>query len=393
VRAALYWALGESDPTAIDIALRLSGGLWRFWWVRGYVNEGTRLLREALSRAALAAPASRAKALHGAGKLARERGVLEEAEDWCRQALETVRAIGDQQTEALVLNSLGNIVGDRSDYAGAAELYSQSLELRRALGDRPGAALALHNLAAVARSAGDLARASSLCAESLELARAAGDRWGIAIGLGLEARLALSRDDPSRAQPLCAESLALRQQLGDRQGIIRCLEIMVEIALRTGKLDRAARLLGAVEALRTETGIGLPLDERADYDRKVASVRERLGEPRTSLAWAEGQGMDAHRAIAYATSTAPEPVAMPRPARNADPLSQRELEVARLVARGLTNRQIADELIISKWTADNHVGNILRKLELIGRAQVAAWLAERGLLAAELDAAAAGANG
>ena len=54
--------------------------------------------------------------------------------------------------------------------------------------------------------------------------------------------------------------------------------------------------------------------------------------------------------------------------------------MARLVALGFTNRQIADKLIISKWTADNHVGNILRKLDLVGRAQVAAWLADRGLL-------------
>jgi non-specific serine/threonine protein kinase len=140
-------------------------------------------------------------------------------------------------------------------------------------------------------------------------------------------------------------------------------------------------VLGALEALRSETGLELPLDERADHERRVAIVRERLGAPRTSLAWAEGRAMNAHAAIAYAMTIADEPTTpLIRPARNSDPLSARELEVARLVARGYTNRQIADELIISKWTADNHVGNILRKLELVGRAQVAAWLVERGLL-------------
>lgn len=60
-------------------------------------------------------------------------------------------------------------------------------------------------------------------------------------------------------------------------------------------------------------------------------------------------------------------------------LSAREREVAVLISRGLTNRQIADELIISERTADTHVQNILAKLGLATRAQVAAWVIERAL--------------
>ena len=58
-------------------------------------------------------------------------------------------------------------------------------------------------------------------------------------------------------------------------------------------------------------------------------------------------------------------------------LSRRELEVAVLVARGLTNRQIAEQLVISEWTVDSHVRHILTKLEFRSRAQIAAWIAER----------------
>jgi DNA-binding NarL/FixJ family response regulator len=59
----------------------------------------------------------------------------------------------------------------------------------------------------------------------------------------------------------------------------------------------------------------------------------------------------------------------------AGPLSRRELEVARLVAEGLTNRQIAERLVISERTAQNHVQHILTKLGFSTRSQIAAWLA------------------
>ena len=55
------------------------------------------------------------------------------------------------------------------------------------------------------------------------------------------------------------------------------------------------------------------------------------------------------------------------------PLSPRELEVARLVARGLTNKQIGETLFVSERTAENHVQHILLKLGFSNRSQIAAW--------------------
>jgi DNA-binding NarL/FixJ family response regulator len=57
------------------------------------------------------------------------------------------------------------------------------------------------------------------------------------------------------------------------------------------------------------------------------------------------------------------------------PLSSREVEVARLVARGLTNKQIGERLYVSERTAENHVQHILVKLGFSNRSQIAAWLA------------------
>lgn len=76
LRAALGFSLDASDG---ETALRLAGALWRFWWMRGYLDEGSAWLESALRYADQAAPPTRARALHGAGKLTRERGEFEQS--------------------------------------------------------------------------------------------------------------------------------------------------------------------------------------------------------------------------------------------------------------------------------------------------------------------------
>jgi DNA-binding NarL/FixJ family response regulator len=77
----------------------------------------------------------------------------------------------------------------------------------------------------------------------------------------------------------------------------------------------------------------------------------------------------------------------PEQSRSEQPaaLTRREEEVAALVARALSNRQIASELFISERTVENHISKILRKLGLTSRAQIAAWTAKQALLAPEPD--------
>ena len=102
------------------------------------------------------------------------------------------------------------------------------------------------------------------------------------------------------------------------------------------------------------------------------------------MAWAQGKAMSLGQAIEYALSDEeghepPTLVSEQQPPSDelTDKLTHREREVALLVARGLTNRQIASELSVSRSTANNHVARILRKLRLRSRAQIAAWMTER----------------
>jgi non-specific serine/threonine protein kinase len=66
-------------------------------------------------------------------------------------------------------------------------------------------------------------------------------------------------------------------------------------------------------------------------------------------------------------------------------LSAREKQVAALLARGLTNKQIATELVVSTTTVRSHVEHILAKLDLTSRAQVAVWASRQGLISESIE--------
>jgi non-specific serine/threonine protein kinase len=119
----------------------------------------------------------------------------------------------------------------------------------------------------------------------------------------------------------------------------------------------------------------------------VEELRSRLDEATFTAAWEEGRAMSPEQAIEYALSAEEEPskAAAPEEPPTGDgqepsALTPREREVAGLVARELTNRQIADELVISERTVATHVHKILQKLNLRSRLQIAAWAAEQELL-------------
>jgi predicted ATPase/DNA-binding CsgD family transcriptional regulator len=394
LRAALRWAAAIGDT---ETAVRLGGALWRFWWVRGYGDEGLRSLDEALAHAERATPSARAKAFHAASKLARERGDYHRATELCQASLALFRDLSDDAGVALALNTLANVTGDLGDHEAACQLYEESLTMHRRCGDRSGAALALHNLAALACARGDLDRAEALDEESLALFRADSDTWGVAISLSNQARTASARGDLERADALARESLRLRRTLGDRRGTILCLELVAELAARAGHDERAARLLGASEELRAVTHFVRPPDEvEARGAGPVAD--DRFATPALRVAWEAGRALDWDAAIDEALSgeirqsrpavPAPEseagPGALAPAASPAEPplpmvLPPREREVAVLVARGLTNREIARELVITEGTAANYVRRLIQRLGLSNRARVAAWAVEHGL--------------
>jgi non-specific serine/threonine protein kinase len=114
--------------------------------------------------------------------------------------------------------------------------------------------------------------------------------------------------------------------------------------------------------------------ERERVASWLETARRPLGQQAYASAWTEGRALALDHAVALAL-TLDEP-AQDQPT---DPLSAREREVARLVARGCTNRQIAEQLVISERTAENHLQRILNRLGLRSRTQVATWVVEHDL--------------
>jgi non-specific serine/threonine protein kinase len=195
------------------------------------------------------------------------------------------------------------------------------------------------------------------------------------------------RGDLDRATGLQQQSLRLRARRNNRMGPAYCVEMLAWIAASGRQHERAAVLLGAAAGLWQFMGTTLDGHQpMAGYHRDCESqVRQALGEAAFQAAYHRGLDLPADDAVAYTLQQPPSPsqaparVAPGTPARAGPglvaPLTARELEVARLIAAGRSNKQIAAELVISQRTAENHVEHILTKLGFTSRAQVAAWAA------------------
>jgi len=283
--------------------------------------------------------AARATILALAGQLASAQSALETA----RERLTGNNGWG----VAHALYGLGNLARGRRDYAAALRHFRSALDLFGQIGARTEMARCLAGIGWVALAILDLPTAAASFAESLELSMATGQRLGIARGLEALAALAVVRGDDAAAIRLDGAAAGLREVVGQP---------------RTGAAQ--ARL-----------------------DALLAPARHRLG-PKSMALVAEGRRLRTHEAVRYALGSHESGAALASAdARGGGPalpapgipsvLTARELEIANLIARGLSNRGIAEELVISPATAARHVANILAKLGLNSRAQVAAWTTER----------------
>jgi len=300
VRAALTWSYTVGGN--FEEGLRLSGAIYRFWFVRGHLSEGRDWLASLLA-ANLGghASAARACALNGAGGLAFDQGEYPTARAFYEQSLVILRELGDRRGIALSLNSLGNVALEQCDYSVAREFYEQSLVIFRELDDRRGIAGPVGNLGAVAHNQGDYPTARSLLEESLAIFRELGDQWGIANVLNRLGDGAFEQGDYLTTLVLRKESLAIFQQLGDRGSIALSLEGLARLAAAFASFGRAARIWGAAERMLDEVGAALPGSERPRYEGQVAAARTAMQDDEAfDRAWQAGRDMTMELAIELA---------------------------------------------------------------------------------------------
>ena len=174
------------------------------------------------------------------------------------------------------------------------------------------------------------------------------------------------------------QGLPLTLEIGDRFIVPIGLSGFAGLAARTERPREALRLAGAAIAYSETNEFTLPDVLQALLDRWLGPARQAVGEATAARLIAEGRRMPFPAAVARALAVEPEPA---EPSATRPLLTRREAEVAALVARGHTNRDIADQLSLSVRTVEVHVDHVLTKLGFHTRTELAAWAHEGGLLA------------
>lgn len=381
LRAALSFYIERCDA---DRAMRMSGALTFFWYVRGHIAEGRRWLAEALAVGDDEPSPGRGLALVGSGFLANWHGDSTNATEFLEAGLKMARAIPDLRLMIFALGLLGTVAEDEGRYAEAAALYREAEQLNVVEGHNifnPAliGQLATH-LGVATWGSGDLDSAVALWTDALADQRALDDDWGAANSLRYLAMVACERNDLAQATELQRESLSFLWKIRAIDDVADGLNITATILAKRGEHTDAATLYGHAEYLREQVGSRPALPERLVFERTETAIRTALSAPELEKAWMSGRLMSTESAIAEALGHLSASVSdsSPRAAMTAG-LTSREMDVLRLLVRGHTDKEIADALFISPRTAQGHVGRLFSKLGVNTRSAAVAAALNDGL--------------
>ncbi|MFL5731592.1 MAG: tetratricopeptide repeat protein, partial [Chloroflexia bacterium] len=425
LRAALEWSLSRDGRA--EKGLRLAGALGRYWHHRGYFSEGRQWCAQLLSKtepgpAPSGLSVEHAKALRTLARMVWEQGDSMEARAIYEKSLDMSRALGDDRGLASALLGLGSVVMWQGEYDFSRSLYEECLVIARRLDSRPlissalsmigvilmrkeeyraaqppleealaidrelgddaSIADALMKQGSVAFHLGEYDKAKAMIEESLGMALELGAEWIIAMCLARLGMIALRQGNPQHAETLLLEGLARAQDSGKRRWSRWYLVGLAEIARLRGTDMRAATLIGISEGVLSEPGAHYEPATRDEIDRITASVSGELDEETFAKLRAEGRAMLLEEAVAYAAessfgvpsdsgsheSDTPKEHKSPYP----DDLTEREVEVLRLITVGKSNQEIGQELVLSRRTVERHISNIYQKIGASGKVARAA---------------------
>src|SRR3954452_3710940 len=342
-RAALETCAADGgraeDGTVIVAALQ------HHWVMTGRFAEGRHWARRLLAVVPPSA-AGRAALLVVAGRLAVLQGDVDEGRLLLQQGLAATTRPEDATWRAHALHGLALAALFWEEPTAARSMFEEALVLHRTGEDSFGVALALIQLATLHAALGESERAMAYAEECIGLSAHSGEQWCAAMARWTQALTVWSEGRTSEARSYAREVLVLKEPFGDRLGMAMCLEVLAWAAGADQRHVEAARLLGAVGSALDSVGGVLCRTLQEGQARRVAGPRGHLGRRLYDRAVSEGATLRFEEAVALALGNEPEP-ARERVSVQATPgsqvvrLTRRESEVARLVAQGLTDRQIA----------------------------------------------------
>lgn len=296
IRSALDWSLGEREA---ELAQNLAGELWRYWQMRGRLEEGRRSVEAALAIPGTEA-ATRCIALEGAGGIRYWQGDLAAATTFYAEWLELARATGDRQGEA---DALFNIASSAFPSIQARlELLVPAEAAYTAIGDQVGLAWVSWARGDILNSSDDRRAAAPALDESIESFRRLGQPFGLGWALFIRANVALVDQDLDTAGSLLREALALLGTSGDTSALLFILTGLVGVEVGLENMERAATLAGAMQRLRSTTGTNL-LEVALNDIEGLREAVDRAGAAPFERHFRAGAAMSIPEITVYALST------------------------------------------------------------------------------------------
>ena len=370
MRAALDVLIRVAPGRAVDLATDLVG-----LWETRHLTEGREWLRRALAAGGDHLPVgTRARGLWTAALHAHYQGDYSDQRRLAAASLAAARRAWDPLTlaRATYAQAMAMIEVDTTE---SRVLYLESLALWESCGDGSGIAMASNDLGELAREAGDFDEATQYYQRALGLWRQGGNASGIARAAHNLAQARHALGDSELAAGLLLESLAACREIGDHHLRAVALAAAVAVAATQTPNEAVASLHGAACSALETMGIALEMLDERPLREAEQTLRAVLGDQRFAAADARGRALGEQERWRLV-----EGILEPARPAVADQLTARQVEIIRLMAAGLTNSEIAQELVLSDHTVHRHVANILAKLGVRSRAAAVSIAAGRGLL-------------
>ena len=395
LRVALDFSF--TTPGQARSGLRMTRLLLPYWLMTGQFTEGRRWHELAVAAGLVTGDpadgdpatgdpdADAAWAVYGAGVLAVQQGDLAAGGPLLARAAALAAETGDADLAAHVTDARGILAFNSGDLVTAQAEYEAALSVYERDGFRDPAALVTYGrLASVCLLTFELDRAVQLCEQCLRRCDETGEQWARGTALWVRGGARWLSGDNAAAVRDALDCLRIKDELGDLHTTAMCFDLLSVCLVATREFDRAAVLYGAGDALWTLLNAPVLMGPGYAEIRKSAAdtARAELGGELFAALAGHGAAMPLASAVAVATGEAPAAPAGGVPGVGADDeankLTRREREVAVLVAGGLGNREIADQLFLSKRTVDSHIEHIFTKLGFSSRTQLAAWVLGQG---------------
>jgi len=380
LRTAMRFLLDRGHSEAVS---RLAWALWFFLRAHGHQGEWYRYTGEALEEGEAPSAEARARLLCVRGVTSYGLESVEGTERLWEQSAALFRQTEDESGLAMALGGVALMALARGEMERSTALFEEGLSLYREVGNEWGACSILAHLGLIPLSRGDYALAARYFEEALEGSREMGDGLISSVALHNLAWTTRLQGDAERAAKLYVDGLGIAVELGDEAGVAYCLEGIASLVATDAQPEHKARLFGASQAILESVGTPLyvQIQDRDVYDRAVEELRSRLGEEAFETAWLEGRAMTLEQALEYAlqnpgTLAEEETTPTDYPAG----LSAREVEVLKLLAKGMTNAQIAKELFVSPRTVNAHLRSVYHKIGSSTRAEATRFASGHDLL-------------